>query len=489
MIHYDSAYEMLLLHTLGASILQTIQSTTGYLAVWDEQETSGDIANADNIAVALGRNVALLTYADYTAGANWSNPSGQVARHTAGATATLQQDGILGSGRTYQAKITVSNRTAGSVTITDGGAAIDANGQAIRTITATQANFIITPTSDFDGDIDVSVTLVQQTDILESSVYPGAEELSTAGDGVMDADNWSAISGAVLTNPSTDILRVAGVADANYLATQNVLSVGPTYNAAGQARGTGGAHVPRVVANNINKWVGTNSADWQDFNVDFTTTGASVGLAGGGASATDHVEFRNLSVKPANPLNGDHTAVAVGQTGQYRIPIMAEYDGALSQTDKTSTEYNSIYTSDEFTRAVVMRKTTWDATERWLFQDWVDANNFIGIRDSTTVGTIEFVYKTGGVEKVVSWVSGSPTGSNLLDLSVSGGVMEGRVNGVSQGTIAIGTAIVGNFAVNMLGAENDGTNVHLGFLAYDQHYSTKTTDAEMARVANSMGIP
>jgi hypothetical protein len=355
------------------SIDNTLRSIPGYLVSWPLQETSGAVAVADNVAVALGRE---LFVKDFTAGLwaaaaatiddldSFTSPTGGGVRADDSSISVGKTYVMRVKGTTSAPQITIVNHsnTAHYKTITGSGAFDES-----FSFTASTANGIYIRNSNTGTtDIDWANTTIKQTNILASSAY------TTPGD---------------------------------------------------------------------------------------------------------------------NPLDGAHTGVSVGQAGQYKIPVMAEYDGALSQTNKTSAEYNSSYTPDEFTRAIVMRKTTWDATERWIFQDWVDANSFIGIRDSTTVGTIEFVYKQGGTEYVVPWVSGSPTNSKLLDLSVSGGVMEGRVNGVSQGTIAIGAAIVGNFAVNMLGAEHDGTNVHLGFLAYDEHYTSKTTDADMVRVANSMGIP
>jgi len=65
----------------GVPFLSILQGYSGYLAAWPLQEASGTVAVADNVAVALGRNIALQTYADYTPdGAEWSNPSGEIAR-------------------------------------------------------------------------------------------------------------------------------------------------------------------------------------------------------------------------------------------------------------------------------------------------------------------------------------------------------------------------------------------------------------------------
>ncbi len=128
-------------------------------------ELTGSVAFMRNTALALGRNVATLTYAAYVAGANWANPSGQIARHTAGAVATLQQDGIIAAGKTWEYVVVMSNRTAGSVTITGGDAPVSSNGTTTVTITATGADVIITPSNDFDGDLDLAQGTVKQTNI------------------------------------------------------------------------------------------------------------------------------------------------------------------------------------------------------------------------------------------------------------------------------------------------------------------------------------
>lgn len=48
---------LLLLGRRRKSILSVLRSITGYLGVWPEQETPGDVAVADNVEVALGMYV------------------------------------------------------------------------------------------------------------------------------------------------------------------------------------------------------------------------------------------------------------------------------------------------------------------------------------------------------------------------------------------------------------------------------------------------
>ena len=154
------------------------------------QDAAGSsVAQMTNSALATGRNLATLTYAGYVAGANWANSSAQIARHTAGAVETIQQDDLLSAGKTYEYEVVISNRTAGTITVTDGDGAISAT--ATVTITSTGTDLIITPSTDFDGDIDLAQGTVKQTGILAST----DPSFTSPGDNPMDATITSATAG------------------------------------------------------------------------------------------------------------------------------------------------------------------------------------------------------------------------------------------------------------------------------------------------------
>lgn len=129
--------------------------------------------------IAVGRN-ASVTYVDgdatrtnllaggsfndaapWTAGGGWAIAGG-AATHTAGAASTLSQAVALTAGKTYRGAITVSGRTAGSVTVqlTGGIAvatgAIDENGQTLVSLDAVTGNDTveIVATADFDGTVE-----------------------------------------------------------------------------------------------------------------------------------------------------------------------------------------------------------------------------------------------------------------------------------------------------------------------------------------------
>ncbi|RWR50653.1 phage tail protein [Sinirhodobacter ferrireducens] len=113
---------------------------------------------------------ALSDAGPWTAGLGWSI-SGGIASHSAGDAGALAQDIDLLSGRSYRIAITVSGRTAGTVTaclaggIDRIGTAIGTNGRALDRITSAAGNTAleIRASADFDGSVD-DVTLYLETE-------------------------------------------------------------------------------------------------------------------------------------------------------------------------------------------------------------------------------------------------------------------------------------------------------------------------------------
>lgn len=96
-------------------------------------------------------------------GATWSWSSG-AALHTAGSVSTLSQGITVTSGLTYQVEVTISGRTAGSVSVSVGSASVVFFGSStISTVSFKKSvvaadtgtvSFAVTPSSSFDGKID-----------------------------------------------------------------------------------------------------------------------------------------------------------------------------------------------------------------------------------------------------------------------------------------------------------------------------------------------
>lgn len=148
--------------------------------------TDGDSTRTDLLA------------ATYTAGGGWGGTS-LPASHTPGAASTLSQALSLTAGETYRGQVTISGRTAGSVTLQLAGttdvpsSAISDNGQALFSLDAVTGNdrIELVATSDFDGTVE-SLTLIRET---AASAPQGAFDYRFAalnGDGI-----GSAVSDAI----------------------------------------------------------------------------------------------------------------------------------------------------------------------------------------------------------------------------------------------------------------------------------------------------
>ena len=114
-----------------------------------------------------------------SAGTNWSLSSG-TALHAAGSTVPLAKAATLVVGARYRVTVTVSGRTAGSVTprlegtTTVAGSAISANGASSQSLIAVTGNNTVSflPSSDFDGSIDNVTTQRVATDRSVAANHP-----------------------------------------------------------------------------------------------------------------------------------------------------------------------------------------------------------------------------------------------------------------------------------------------------------------------------
>jgi len=113
----------------------------------------------------------------WTAGANWAWSSG-TALHTAGSTATIYQGVATTANEHYRVSVTMSGRTAGSVTMTlqnsTDSFTLNSNSTYIVSFkagTTATNNLIFTPTTDFNGALDdVSFKLITPASIYGFSI-------------------------------------------------------------------------------------------------------------------------------------------------------------------------------------------------------------------------------------------------------------------------------------------------------------------------------
>lgn len=426
---------------------------------WDHQDLPGSsVLEAYNTAATVPdtRSVALVTYGDYVAGANWANSSGQIARHTVGSVETFQQDDILAPGKTYQVTITLANVTAGSVTITDGGAAISANEQTTRTITSTGTDFIITPTTDFDGDIDVAIILVQQTDIAASNTFPGAELLDNPNfinwTGVAPADtpdDWTTVevgdgTSNVTENPADNLQLISDGTATNI--SQDKMTSGKRYGyeIITSAFSLGSMDVANssplfTVLETISS-VGT-------FIKEFVTVGTQLFLNRTIGQTTD-ITVQSASLTERNPMNGDTTAAQVGVPTNFgSLGLSVVDDGATSFSNFYSAEVNSKFNPAAGFVNIWLKINSWAGTQ-FAFNLRADANNQVNI--IIFGGDLLVRHITGGTNRTRTILpSGSTTDWLMATLSY-GPATFGYLNGLPIGG-SVGA--VGDWVGNFISSE------------------------------------
>lgn len=110
-------------------------------------------------------------------GTNWTGTSfsGAGYTHTPGSTDPLTTTIVPLANRTYEILVTITNLTTGSFTMSLGGItsnSIGSNGTARRTpYTNSAAPFLITPTSDFDGTITLTIKLYSNNNITPIATF------------------------------------------------------------------------------------------------------------------------------------------------------------------------------------------------------------------------------------------------------------------------------------------------------------------------------
>jgi hypothetical protein len=181
----------------------------------------------------------------------------------------------------------------------------------------------------------------------------------------------------------------------------------------------------------------------------------------------------------ANAVNpGTYDAIPSNITLQDSAFLTGETVGLWNGT----TSYANIYPAltalafdpgDKFSIALFLRKSTWDATQRWFFRIAEDANNEVYIAQLNATQQL-FRYRAGGLNKNVT-LTASPVNTwwsagLTVDTTVGTGEMLAYYNGVQEGATQtnLGTW-VGALASTTctLGARSTAPiNCHSGLLAY-----------------------
>jgi hypothetical protein len=355
---------------------------------------------------------------DWTKGAGWTIAAGVATSDGLQAVTTqIEQAGLVAEAKTYDVTFTISNYSSAGgdegfrVILGNGGLGTirTANGTYNEEITTIDNNTRVRVQGRPNTGGNIDNVSIKQVNILASSAYPGSEELSEAGDGTADKDNWTAVA-STLSNPSTDVLRITGDGSANSYAYQSANTVGKRYIIEGEVRGsfTGAAEGQFWHSNGVSFLALGQPATWTAFSGEYTVTSIGrVYLVIKNGAVGDYVEFRNLTNREANPLNGDHSNVTIAQpSGVSGLPYSALYvPGSSSYTDIYSAEQNSIFNPASgcaFALAQVSGAGVWtDGTARWLFNYRADSENLVDIRRTTTNNQMVCTLEANNVEKRV----------------------------------------------------------------------------------------
>jgi hypothetical protein len=281
----------------------------------------------------------LLTTADWVPGTGWAVTTPGTYQHTIGQTATLTHPAVVANATRYRLSWTITGRTAGSVTLAFGGqsiAGVTATDQFAPTTTNT-ATLVITPTSDFNGEITPSLMpMTSQTPTIRayrdaSNVTRSAVRVPNLTNTVFfgpNAGQWCLATGnsgfgsGCMPNLTSGMNNSAFGANALFTLTtgkENVAFGMGTFHGAA----TGDANV--AVGYNAGRYAGSgttsNSASTNSVYLGYTSRAAAVG--------TD-----NEIAIGANALGlGSNTAV-IGNTSITKT--------RLQGTVETTLDYESI---------------------------------------------------------------------------------------------------------------------------------------------------
>jgi hypothetical protein len=202
--------------------------------------------------------------------------------------------------------------------------------------------------------------------------------------------------------------------------------------------------------------------------VEFVATTNTLRVAR--SSVPCDVFLNSVSLKEANPLNGDNDGATVGQPFGGNIPYSYSFDGNNDYVDIYSAALNSVFDSDNGAIFAFGSSNTWAAGIDYLMQIAADVNNTVYLSRSGT--DLILSYTAGGTAESVTIASGSPTGVWMVALTwdvTGGGAVKAFFNGVQSGatqTIA-GTwaGVLGTTVCNIGANATTPTNVWAGNIA------------------------
>lgn len=250
----------------------------------------------------------------------------------------------------------------------------------------------------------------------DSRLFPKAELLPAAGGNIMHISNWGAVNSAVLSNPGGDItiLRVANGGAANAAAQQTGLfTAGVRYLITGEMR-SDGLRTPKVTVLSGNKsQIGAIDTNWQDVSFENTTVGNPGFQILEIENGAGYVEFRNISLREANPLNASIIGATVAQPFSRGLPYANSYDGLNDYDNIYSTALNTVFDGNLFSISTFFSLSVLTDSLGWVCAIGVGANNQIFVRKLQN-NKLNIEYWSGGVRKQFTTVSALVAGQRYM---------------------------------------------------------------------------
>ena len=480
----------------------------------------GDVSLAVNPALALGRDLVINgDFADWTTDDpdDWTvqeagdatsnvtqNPAGECQIISDGTQVFIIQT-MLEIGKTYIATMDV-NAITGTLKWSAGSATenITTTGAKSFAFTAQATGFSIARSGVVNATID-NVT-VKQTNILASTDFPGSEELTN---GSMEAGDpptaWVAANSATLSSQTgtrtggsgTKVIRVArnGV-DLPFARQVIIMTIGKRYRVIAWTRSDGNA-TPRIQddgGGGIHD--GTTDTAWQLIDFEFTAIGTGLGLVAV-ASGTEYVEWDDVSVTEANPLNGDITGAFIDQSAGSKLKKSYLFDGTNDFVNIHSAEINSIFDPTKGTLlafAKVSGAGVWsDGADGELIRLLVDGSNFVFIDKTSTANQLRGRYAGGGTQDTVT-IATSTTDWFMLAMTwdtSGGGALKVYFNGVQSGSTQTGLGTwVGNFPstnANIGAGSTSPSLVFDGNIAHTTLLTEVLSASDILKISNLAG--
>lgn len=213
-------------------------------------------------------------------GTNWAGTSFATGyTHTVGSTANLTTTLAAVAGASYQISVTMTGRTAGSIFVTVGNSSTSTlTSSAIMGVKANNTSVLtVTPTTDFDGTIILSVKLITASSAITTWNSSGAVALATMRYNGNTNLSWGIDAGSFITT-AVDNIAIG------YQAGVNIIS--GNYNI---AIGSQALNSATFSTQNI-------AIGYQVLKFNNNSTGQNIGIGYNALSSSSNTGLRNTAI-------------------------------------------------------------------------------------------------------------------------------------------------------------------------------------------------